>query len=198
MKAPDKQQPGLPLRQALLGVLLVARGRKDGLAQFGNTPQAVLAALAPLAAFLLVGGALSLLAGSREGVTDIAAVTVFLLGPLVLSFDLARRWGCAGNWPRFAAALCWCQWAGPLVLMAVMLLMATLMAGGIGEDAAAGLGLGLLVAYWLWLHWFLARHALGLGGWRAPALVAAINLLPTGLVMLSQWLDYGLNGAPGT
>ncbi len=35
--------------------MLVARGRAEGLLQFGDTPQAVLAALAPLAAFLLVG-----------------------------------------------------------------------------------------------------------------------------------------------
>ncbi len=204
MKAPGKPRdgkptgegPGLPLRHALLGVLQLARGRKDGLRQFENTPQAVLAGLAPLAAFMLVGAVLSLLGGSRGGVTDVAGLTVLLLGPLVFSFDLARRWGCEVEWPRFAAAFCWCHWTAPLALMAVTLLTATLMAGGLDENSAAELGLGLLCGYGLWLHWFLARHALGLSGWRAAGLVAAVNLLTMALFLLPQWADYALNGAP--
>ena len=156
----------------------------------------MLAALAPLVAFLLVGALIGLLGGSRDAVEDVAAVTVGLLGPLVLSFEFARRWGRAGQWYRFATAFCWCQWAAPMVLLAVLVLMSVLMAGGMGESTAAGVGVAGLFGYGLWLHWFLARNALDLSALRAVILVAGVNLLTTGLIILPQLADYAVNGAP--
>ena len=191
MKPPGKTPlDKTPPRMAavLLGIARVARGRKDGLLQFGDTAQAVLAALAPLVAFLLVGALIGLLGGSRDAVEDVAAVTVGLLGPLVLSFEFARRWGRAGQWYRFATAFCWCQWAAPMVLLAVLVLMSVLMAGGMGESTAAGVGVAGLFGYGLWLHWFLARNALDLSALRA--------VLTTGLIILPQLADYAVNGAP--
>ena len=194
MKPPAKTPPRVAT--VLLGIARVARGRKDGLQHFGDSAQAVLAALAPLVAFLLVGAAIALLGRSRDALEDVAAVTVGLLGPLVLSFEFARRWGRAGRWFRFATAYCWCQWAAPMVLVAVLLLMAVLMAGGTSQTAAAGVGVALLFGYGLWLHWFLARNALDLSALRAVLLVAGVNLLTTGLIILPQLADYAVNGPP--
>ena len=180
----------------LLGIARVARGRKEGLLQFGGTPESVLAALAPLVAFLLVGAVLALASGSREAVEDVAVASVLLLAPLVITFEIARRWNRANQWFRFATAFCWCQWAAPAVLIVVMLVMAVLMAGGVGENGAAGVGLALLFSYGLWLNWFLARHALSLTPLRAGLAVLGCNLVITALVLLPQLADYAVNGPP--
>ena len=185
-----------PFGKVLLGILLVARGRAEGLRQFGDTPQAVLAALTPLMAFLLVGVVLAVIGGNREAVTDVAGVSVGLLGPLVLSFEVARRWDRAKQWRRFATAFCWCQWAAPLVLAVVLVVMAILMAAGFSGDAAAGTGVAFLFGYGLWLNWFLARHALELSRWRAAAIVVIVNVLTVLLILGPQVADYLVNGAP--
>ena len=52
------------------------------------------------------------------------------LGPLVVTFEIARYWGRANQWFRFATAFCWCQWAGPMALVAVTLVMLMLGGGG--------------------------------------------------------------------
>ncbi len=190
--------PRRPFTNVLLGIMLVARGRAEGLRQFGDTPQSVLAALAPLLAFLLVGVVLGLLGRNRQAVTDAAGVSVGLLGPLVLSFEVARWWGRAPLWRRFATAFCWCQWAAPVVLAAVLMLMAVLMGIGFSGDAAAGTGVALLFSYGLWLNWFLARHALSLTRWRAAAMVAMVNVATALLILVPQVADYLVNGIPAS
>jgi hypothetical protein len=44
------------------------------------------------------------------------------------------------------------------------------------EAVASSALVACLVAYGLWLHWFLARKALGLSGGRAALLVLVVNL----------------------
>ena len=188
-----KPSPGMVA--VLMAILLVSRGRAEGLTLFGATREAVLNALSPLAAFLLVGGVLALM-GGVDAITNVAALLIVLLGPLVLSFEVARRWGRAAQWPRFAVAFCWCQWAGPLVLALVLVLMALLMATGLSGNAAAAIGVLLLFAYALWLHWFLARHALELSRWRAVALVAVVNIATSVMIVIPQVADYLVNGMP--
>ncbi len=191
--------PGTPpFGKVLLGIMLVARGRAEGLRQFGDTPQSVLAALAPLVAFLLVGVVLAAIGGNREAVTDVAGVSVGLLGPLVLSFEVARYWNRAAQWRRFATAFCWCQWAAPMVLALVLVMMAILMAVGLSGDAAAGTGVAFLFGYGLWLNWFLARHALELSRARAAVMVVIVNVLTMVLIIGPQVADYLLNGAPAS
>ena len=182
----------------LMGIMLVARGRAEGLRQFGDTPQSVLAALAPLMAFLLVGAVLGLLGRNRQAVTDVAGVSVGLLGPLVLSFEVARRWDRAAEWRRFATAFCWCQWAAPVVLALVLIVMAFLMGLGVSGDSAAGMGVAVLFAYGLWLNWFLAHHALVLTRWRAAAMVVIVNVATAVLILVPQVADYLLNGTPAS
>ena len=112
-----------PPRNVLRGILLEVRGRPDGMRQFGASAEAVLAALAPIAAFLIVGAFLGLLGNGLRGLAGVAAISIGLLAPLVLSFEAARWLGRTADWPRFAAAFCWCQWAAPLVLIVTLMLM---------------------------------------------------------------------------
>ena len=196
MSTPPDKRPMPPFATVMLGVVQVARGRSEGLRAFGNSPHAVLAALTPLVAFILVGAALALVGGKRDGLTALMAVSVGLLSPLVLSFEVARRWGRDALWPRFAAAFCWCQWATPVVFGGMLVLMSLLMAAGLDGDTALGLGVAALFCYGLWLHWFLARHALQLTVWRAVFLVVLVNIGTTLLISVPQLIDYMLNGAP--
>ena len=193
MTPPEKR---LPFSAVVLGITQVARGRPEGLGKFGNSPQAVMAAMTPLVAFMLVGGLLALVGGKADGLTTLVAVCVALLSPLVLSFEVARRWGRELQWPRFAAAFCWCQWATPVVFGAMLIAMSVLMAFGLDPDTALGIGVMALFCYGLWLHWFLARHALELTAWRAVILVLIVNVGTTILVAVPQLAGYLLNGPP--
>jgi hypothetical protein len=167
-----------------LGIVRLARGRPDGMQQFAGTRDAFLASLAPLIAFPLVGGMLMLLGGGGlTAVSDLLATLCALVGPLVLSFEVARLWRRQQFWLRFATAFNWCQWVIPVVGSVLLLVFGVLAALGLPRGAARiGVLLGLL-SYALWLHWFLARHGLGLSGPRALLLVLAVNLTTAMLVV---------------
>lgn len=176
------QRTGAP--NILLGILRVACGRADGLGRFGATRQAFLASLAPLIAFPLVGGALLLLGGAgRAGAAQLLATLCALLAPPVLSFEVARLWGRQPVWLRFATALNWCQWAIPVVAVLSLAILQPLLAAFLSERGAVAATLGAVGCYALWLHWFVARHGLGLSRLRAAALVLLVNL-GTGLLVL--------------
>jgi hypothetical protein len=165
-----------PGRSVVAGMARIARGRRDGLAQFGDTTQAFLASLAPLLAFPFVGGALALLGGRTElAVTDLLATLCGLLAPAVLSYELARLWRRDGLWLRFATAFNWCQWLLPLLGSVLMVLLGMATAGGLSPRAGGMLLVLCLGGYGLWLHWFLARHGLQLSGLRAALLVLVVN-----------------------
>jgi len=168
----------------VLGIVRLARGRADGMQQFGATRDAFLASLAPLIAFPLVGGMLMLLGGGGlNAVSDLLATLCALVAPLVLSFEVARLWRRQQFWLRFATAFNWCQWVIPIVGSVLLLVFGVLAALGLPRATARiGVLLGLL-SYALWLHWFLARHGLGLSGPRALLLVLAVNLTTAMLVV---------------
>lgn len=159
------------------GIVLLARGRRAGLARFGATEQSFLASLAPLIAFPLVTSLLAMTQGRGAAVlADLLATVCALLAPPVISHALARAWRREDGWLRYATAFNWCQWAIPVIAMLVVLGMEALVAAGMpvpGAAAAAALALG---GYALWLHWFIARHGLVLSGLRAAGLVALVNL----------------------
>jgi hypothetical protein len=168
----------------VVGVMRLARGRVDGFQQFGATREAFLASLAPLVAFPLVGGVLMLLGGGgMTALADLFATICALVAPPVLSFEVARLWGRQAAWLRFATAFNWCQWAIPVLGSLLLLLLGVLVVLGLPRPIArVAVVLGLVV-YGLWLHWFLARHGLGLSRLRALLLVLAVNAVTVLIVM---------------
>lgn len=176
--------PQAPTRlRPLLGMVRLARGRVDGMAQFGDTPQAFLSSLAPLLAFPIVGAALLLTSdGPIRALATLLGTVVAQLAPAVLSHALARMWDREAQWLRYATAFNWCQWALPLAAMVLLVILQLALRLGLPEDAADQVLVVGLAAYGLWLNWLLARHGLNLSRGRAAALVALTNL---GTVLLA-------------
>jgi hypothetical protein len=168
----------------LVGIVRVARGRVDGIGCFGSSAQGFLSSLAPLIAFPLVGAVLGMFSeGPRRALTGFAMTLCALLTPAVVSYELTRLWRRSDAWLRFATAFNWCEWILPVLACLIMLPLSVAISLGLSEDAASMVLLGCLGAYGLWLHWFLARNALGLSRWRAVALVLLVNLGTLAVVM---------------
>jgi hypothetical protein len=166
-----------PRKSILLGLFRVALGRADGIACFGSNAQAFLTSLAPLIAFPLVGAGVGLFTeGPRRTLTDLALTLCALLTPAVVSYELARFWNRADFWARFATAFNWCEWILPVLACLIMVPLSIGISMGLDQDVAGLLLLGCLGGYGMWLHWFLARNALGLTRLRAVALVFLVNL----------------------
>jgi hypothetical protein len=171
----------------LLGIARVARGKADGMRQFGATRESFLASLAPLIAFPLVGGLLMLLSGGGlDTVSDLLMSLTALLAPPVLSFEIARLWRREAHWLRFATAFNWCQWAIPVLGSLLLMVLGMTMTLGLPAQAARLIAVVLLGGYALWLHWFIARHGLELPAMRAAALVLVVNLATVALVVLPR------------
>lgn len=171
-------------RSVLRGVFNLARFRREGFAEFGDTRQAFLNSLAPLVAFPLVGGVLMLLSGGRVAVlAEMLAALVALLGPAVISAGLAAHWQRTELWLRYAVAFNWSQWAVPVVAVGLLIAAGFLRRAGLGEQEAAIAALFAIAAYGMSLHWFLARHGLQLRPGQAALLVAAINFGTVVLVL---------------
>ena len=178
-----------PAGSIVRGVMRLARGRVDGFSQFGATRESFLASLAPLVAFPLVGGVLMLMGGGGIGaLSDLLATVCALIAPPVLSFEIARLWHREAAWLRFATAFNWCQWAIPVLGSMLLLVLGVLVALGLPRDAARWLALLGLVGYGLWLHWFVARHGLGLSRFRAAVLVLGVNLATVIIVVGPRFL----------
>jgi hypothetical protein len=167
----------VPRNSVIVGILRVARGRADGIACFGSSPQAFLSSLAPLIAFPLVGAILAMFAeGPRRSLTGLAMTVCALLTPAVVSHELARFWQRSEAWPRFATAFNWCEWILPVLACLIMVPLSVAIGAGMSETAASLVLVGCLGLYGLWLHWFLARKALKLSVFRAVVLVVLVNL----------------------
>lgn len=179
----------------IVGIARVARGRADGLGQFGATREAFLASLAPLIAFPLVGCALMVLGGGGlDAVSDLLGTLCALLAPPALTFEAARIWRRQGAWLRFATAFNWCQWVIPIFASLLILVFGLLAMAGLPPPAARnGVLLGL-VGYGLWLHCFLVRHGLHLSWPRAGLMVFAVNLVTVLLVAGPRLLSMELQG----
>jgi hypothetical protein len=178
----------VPRKSILVGIFRIARGRADGVFCFGSNPQAFLSSLAPLVAFPLVGAVLALFSeGPRRALTGLAMTLCALLTPAVVSYELARIWKRTEVWARFATAFNWCEWILPVLACLVMVPLSAAVGAGLSESAASLVLVGCLGVYGLWLHWFLARKALGLSGLRAVLLVFLVNL-GTALVVMGPRL----------
>jgi hypothetical protein len=190
------QQGRESIRNALLGVVLIARGRREGMEQFGATRDAFLASLAPLIAFPLVGSGLLLAAGyGWQALEDFLATLCAVLAPSVLSQAFARVWKREAAWLHYATAFNWCQWAVPVVGMLILLILGLLLDAGLSEDAATLAFVASLGTYAFWLHWFITRHGLKLGPWQSALLVAVVNGGTGLLAFAPQLLQAALNGS---
>jgi hypothetical protein len=166
-----------PRRSTVQGLFRLAFFRADGIEQFGDTPQAFLASLAPLVAFPLAGALLGILSGGGlDALGGLLSTLVAVLAPPVISHLLARRWGREAPWLRYATAFNWTRWAMLLALTASVPLMAMLSQLGLGQRGAIGLGLLGVAVYGVMLDWFVARVGLGLGWARAAVIVVLVNV----------------------
>jgi hypothetical protein len=167
----------LTWKSTLVGMLRVARGRADGIGCFGSSQQAFLSSLAPLVAFALVGAVLALSTeGPQRALTGLAMTLCALLTPAVVSHELAYIWKRSDAWARFATAFNWCQWLLLGLFCLVMVPLSVAISLGLSEATASLMLVACLGFYGLWLHWFLARTALALSGFRAVLMVLMINL----------------------
>jgi hypothetical protein len=165
-----------PRKSVLLGILRIARGRADGIGCFGSGPQAFLSSLAPLIAFPLVGALLAIFSeGPRRALTGLAMTLCALLTPAVVSYEVARIWKRTDAWARFATAFNWCEWILPVLACLVMVPLSLALRAGMSEAAAGMVLVSCLGIYGLWMHWFLARKALLLSGFKAVVLVLLVN-----------------------
>jgi hypothetical protein len=181
----------VPRKSILGGILRIAYGRADGVGCFGSTPQAFLSSLAPLVAFPLVGSVLAMFTeGPRRALTGLAMTLCALLTPAVISYELARVWQRVDAWVRFATAFNWCEWILPVLACLLMVPLSVAISAGMTETAASLVLVSCLGVYGLWLHWFLARKALGLSAFRAVVLVFLVNLGTAVVVMGPRLLAY--------
>jgi hypothetical protein len=194
VKAP---QPRRSPPNIIIGLVRLAFFDRRGLALFGDSSQDFLSSLAPLIAFPLVGGVLTLFRGAGvSAVTNLLATLCVLLAPAVLSEALAGLWRKREGWLRYATAFNWCQWTIPMAAAVALLAMAVLAMAGLPETAAAYGAAGLLAAYGLSLHWFLARIGLDLSRLRAVLLVVVVNLGTAILLFGPQLMMDWLHGVP--
>jgi hypothetical protein len=172
-RGPERRGGGA--QNVVQGLVLLGRGREEGLRHFEATREAMLAGLAPWVAFLLVGGAMMVLRDHPVAGADLAALSLCsLLLPPVISEGLARVWRREGQWLRYATASLWCAWLMPLAYLVGLLGASIALAAGLPPKAAPYALCAVLGGYWLWLHFFLARAGLGLTRLRATLLVAAV------------------------
>lgn len=180
-------------RSVLRGIYRVARFRPKGFAEFTASRQAFLNSLAPLIAFPLVGGLLMLASGEGlDAVVDLLATLVALLAPPVISSFLATLWRREAAWLRYAVAFNWSQWAVPVVAVLILIAMGVLSRMGLSDRQAAIGALFGIAGYGMALHWFMARHGLGLGRGMATLAVIVINFGTVLLVVLPRLLAAGL------
>ncbi|HEY0205226.1 MAG TPA: hypothetical protein VGC15_13875 [Acetobacteraceae bacterium] len=168
---------GAPARASLLrGVLLLARGRGEGMACFRSSPEAFLASLAPLLALPLAAAALLVVRGAvMPAVAVVLLAVTTQVAPAVLSHAAARALGREDGWLRYATAYNWCQWAN-VAVMAVLLLVLSGVTGAPVPAVVGSPAFGYAVlGYSMWLHWVLARSGLALSRWRAAGLVLAVS-----------------------
>jgi len=191
--------PPLPAKRArrnggsiTRGILLLARGKAAGLAEFANTSDALTASLAPLIAFPLVGAGM-LASSGQPGLAAIAFLSR-LCGVLVLPVitqAFARAFKREDLWLATATALNWSFWILIPLLLVAAFLGAALVTAGVSQIRAEEAVIVLLAVYMLWLHWFIVRTGLKLSGLLAALLVfvsnSAICLLTFGPDLL-EWV----------
>ncbi|MFT8587013.1 hypothetical protein [Acetobacter papayae] len=165
------------VKRIVQGMLLLSSGRREGLACFEGTTNALGAAMAPQLAFVLVGGLQVFL--QPDTVMELVKLLLsfcVLLMPLVISHAYARRWGREGLWLRYMTAATWCNWMIVLVSLVCTVLAVLLFPALVKEPSFMVALVFVATVYEMWLQWFVARVGLELGAGRAIVLYLSVLL----------------------
>jgi len=179
----------------LKGLLLLARGKSAGIAEFGNSADALGASLAPLLAFLLVATALA----AVEGFWHVALLFLLMNLCVVLTVSVVIHTGAAwlgreAVWLRTATALNWSLWLLiPLGLVAGIV-TGLLTHAGLPFAPAFDAMLSLVGLYYFWYNCFTVRSGLQTSVPRALLIVLATNLIIGLLSAVPDVLDYAFGG----
>ncbi len=191
--------PARPPRNALRGILLLARWKRGALAEFGESPADFLNSLAPILACTLVATLLRLADGdAREAVDGFMMSLVTVLTPPVVIQALGRRWKPDASWLRTATAFTWSHW---IILASLAFALVTF--GSLLTAAGASLKVAVIVAELAWvayglvLYGFLIRLGLGIKIWQCVVMLASIQL-GTGALLAGPLLlaDYIARAVP--
>lgn len=170
-------KPMSTVKRIIQGMVLLSCGRREGLAFFEGTTNALGAAMAPQLAFVLVGGLQIFLQPDKimELVKLLLSFCVLLL-PLVITHAYARHWGREGLWLRYMTAATWCNWMIVLVSLTCTILAVLLFPALVREPGFVVALLFGATLYEMWLQWFVARVGLELGAGRAIVLYLSVLL----------------------
>ena len=161
----------------LRGMFGLALGRVEAFREFGNTPAAFSASIAPLIAFPLVGAALLGLRGYWVYAASLmlSRLCGVLLQPVIVEFA-ARRLNRGERWLTTSTALNWSIWIIFVLIPAGMVVNAGLVSVAASLATALAMSAALIGAYMLWLQAFILRTGLKTGWWKAIALLLVVNL----------------------
>lgn len=178
---PDTGKLGA-VRRILKGMMLLAGGKREGLAYFDGTPDAFGAALAPQMACILVGGMqIFLLPDKVMSATKLLLSLCVLFLPAVISHFYAHRWGRGALWLRYITAATWCGWVVVLISLACALIAAVITPDIARQQVFIGALAMCAAVYELWLQWFVAKVGLDVSGGRAVLLYVSILLASVAL-----------------
>lgn len=171
-----------PRRSTMRAVLAVGMGRAEAIGWFSATRDGFIRSLVPLIVVPFLNGLISgRIPSVTRLITDLLTSIAALLVPPVVTHMLAERWGRGGAWLRFAVAFNWCQFG--LLMVAVTGLFAVT---ALGAGDMIIMIVGVIGIYALWLHWFVARHGLGITSGRAVLLVLAVHAATTLVVLVPR------------
>lgn len=178
---PDTGKLGA-VRRILKGMMLLAGGKREGLAYFDGTPDAFGAALAPQMACILVGGMqIFLLPDKVMSATKLLLSLCVLFLPAVISHFYAHHWGRGALWLRYITAATWCGWVVVLISLACALIAAVITPDIARQQVFIGALAMCAAVYELWLQWFVAKVGLDVSGGRAVLLYVSILLASVAL-----------------
>ncbi|WP_336760331.1 hypothetical protein [Asaia sp. VD9] len=185
----QNETPAAAAARIMRGVMQLGRGDKQGIDAFRNTPEALLAAIAPSAALFIVLALSEFVQGyNAVEITKILILVTALLTRLVVSQLMARFWSREAVWPRYATALLWSSWLPMVLSLIVLCVMQIIMPGmATSRSALAGVMIGVEL-YELWLAWFVARAGLEITGGKAALLVVLINGAVAALYLIAALL----------
>jgi len=178
----------------LRGLLLLARGSKSGIREFGDDLDSFTSALAPLIAFPLVFAGITALEGHWEAaaVAFLAQLCSALTLPVIL-YEYAKRTNREALWLRTVVAAYWSVWVAIPVALIMFMISGILIGAGLPQAAAIHGAEAALVLYMLWLQWVVFSAGLGAGRLEALALLVACGVVLVVCTVTPVALGYALH-----